>query len=312
MIAIVGEALIDLIAGADGKADASPGGGPFNVARTAGRLRQRPAFVGRLSGDGFGELLRESLVRDGVRIAVPGPVQVPTTLAVVDVDTSGVPAYRFYLSGTSASELDSATLSAALPGDLTALHVGSLGLVMEPVADSVVSVIEDGLPAGTLVMTDPNCRPGAIKDERRYLDTMDRVLRRSDVVKVSTEDLGYLFPGSPPHAAARTILAKGPSLVLITDGARPAVALTSDAELEVPVPETPVVDTIGAGDAFGGAFLSWWAGHGLSADDLRDTGLIRQAVQAAVDVSALTCTRPGAEPPWARELSGRPGWEWLS
>lgn len=312
MIAIVGEALIDLIVGQDGKADASPGGGPFNVARTAGRLGLGPAFVGRLSGDGFGTMLRETLARDGVRIAVPDPVQAPTTLAVVDVDTGGVPTYRFYLSGTSGAELDRATLSAALPGDLTAVHVGTLGLMMEPIADSVVSVVEDDLPADVLVMTDPNCRPGAIRDERRYRDRMARVLRRSDVVKVSTEDLGYLFPGDPPHAAARSLLAEGPSLVLITDGARPAVALTSDGALEVPVPQTHVVDTIGAGDAFGGAFLSWWAGHDLSAGDLRDTERVRQAVEAAVDVSAMTCTRAGAEPPWAAELAGRPGWEWLA
>jgi len=311
MIAVIGEALIDLIVDPEGQIDTSPGGGPFNVARTVGRLGLRPAFVGRFSADGFGTMLRRVLNQDNVCIAVPEPVEAPTTLAVVEVDRDGLAKYRFYLDGTSAADLDRMRLSAALPRDLTAVHVGTLGLVMEPIADSVVSVIED-LPGEVLLMADPNCRPGAIRDEKRYRDRIARVLHRADVVKVSAEDLEYLVPGVPPHAAARTLLEKGPTLVLITEGARPARALTADEELEVPVPPMPVVDTIGAGDAFGGAFLSWWAGHGLAASDLRDPVLLRQATAAAVEVSALTCTQPGAEPPWESELAGRPGWEWLA
>jgi fructokinase len=312
MIAVVGEALVDLIVGPEGKIEASPGGGPLNVARTAGRLGLRPAFLGRLSRDGFGVLLRGALDEDGVHVAVPDLTEAPTTMAVVDVDTRGVPTYRFHLAGSSAAELDRATLSAALPPDLTAVHVGSLGLVMDPIADSVVAVIEHDVADGVLIMVDPNCRPAAIRDENRYRNRVGRVLRRADVVKVSTEDLGYLFPGASPRVAARALLAQGPSLVLITDGARPARALTPDAELEVPVPATPVVDTIGAGDAFGGAFLSWWTGYGLAVADLGDLALVRRAVEAAAEAAALTCARAGAEPPWAAELARRPGWEWLA
>jgi fructokinase len=302
MIAVVGEALIDLIVGPEGKVDASLGGGPFNVARTAGRLGLRPSFLGRLSLDGFGSMLRAALDRDGVHLAVPDRVEAPTPLAVVDVDTRGVADYRFHLAGSSAAALDRATLLGALPRDLTAVHVGSLGLVMEPIADSIVSVIERDITNDVLVMADPNCRLGAISDQSSYRARIGRILRRANVVKASTEDLGYLFPGKPYRSAARALLAGGPSLVLITDGAFPARVLTSGGELEVPVPHTPVVDTIGAGDAFGGAFLSWWARHGLGVRELDDLALVRQATEAAVQVAALTCARAGAEPPWAAQL----------
>jgi fructokinase len=302
MIAVIGEALIDLIIGPDGKVVASPGGGPFNVARTAGRLGLRPAFIGGLSKDGFGRMLRAALSRDGVQVAVAGSVEAPTPLAVVDLDERGVPSYRFHLAGSSAAEIDYATLAASLPRNLTAVHVGSLGLVMEPIADSVAAALEHDIAHDVLVMADPNCRPGAISDERRYRARLRRVMGRADIVKASAEDIGYLYPEASPRFAARALLADGPSLVLVTDGPRPVRALTPDGEIEVPVPDAPVVDTIGAGDSFGGAFLSWWAGRGLGAGDLHDLALVRRACAAAVQIAALTCARAGAEPPWAAEL----------
>jgi fructokinase len=297
MIAVVGEALIDLIISPSGNVRASPGGGPFNVARTIGRLGNQSAFIGRLSADGFGRTLRAVLDRDNVRLAVPDVVEVPSTLAAVDVDAAGVPRFRFYLAGTSAAAVDEKTLAGALPGDLAALHVGSLGLVMEPIGDSVSAVLNDVVAPDVLVMADPNCRPDAITAPEDYRARLGRVLRRANVVKVSTEDLAYLR--STPHA----LLDSGPSLVLVTDGPRPARALTRDADIEVPVPASQVVDTIGAGDAFGGAFLAWWIGHGLGVAELGDATPIRRALEAAVEVAAITCTRPGANPPWASELA---------
>jgi fructokinase len=312
MIAVTGEALIDLIVGPGGQADARPGGGPFNVARAIGRLGLAPAFLGRLSGDGFGRMLRASLDRDGVSAAIPGPAGAPTTLAVVDIEAGGAARYRFYLSGTSACELDYPQLAAALPKPLTALHAGSLGLVAEPAAASIERLIAGDLPPGALVMIDPNCRPGAIPDREAYTGRLRRVLRRADVVKVSTEDLAYLDPGRPARDAALALLGQGPGLVLVTDGPRPARALLPGHELAVPVPAVAVADTIGAGDAFGGAFLAWWTGSNLSRSDFRQLPAVRAALLAAVEVAVLTCVRAGAEPPWAAELADSPGWRWLT
>lgn len=308
MIAVTGEALIDLVADSDGRIAARPGGGPSNAARTIGRLGLAPAFLGRLSLDRFGRQLRASLEQDGVTLAVPHLVDAPTTLAVVDVDSGGLPRYRFYLAGTSAPALDYPALAQALPDDVTALLAGGLALVMEPIASSIERLIATDLPAATLLMIDPNCRPEVITDRAAYLARLSRILHRVDVVKVSVEDLDYLTPGAPPAAAAAGLLGQGPALVLLTDGPHPARAFLRGAQVSAEVPPVQVADTVGAGDAFGGAFLAWWSDSGLTRSDLGQAGSVRDALRAAAEVAALTCTRVGAEPPWLAEVRDRPGW----
>ncbi len=308
MIAVTGEALIDLLVESDGRMLPRPGGGPFNTARTMGRLGADPVFVGRLSGDGFGHLLRNSLDQDRVTLGVPELADAPTTLAVVDLDAAGTARYRFYLAGTSASALDHPALSAALPERLGALHAGSLALVMEPIATSLERLITTGVAPGTLVMIDPNCRPEAVSDQQAYRARLSRILRRADVVKVSVEDLGYLFPGTPARTAAADLLEQGPGLVLVTDGPRAARALLPGHELSTDVPAVQVVDTVGAGDAFGGAFLAWWSARELTRSDLHREDAVREALCAAVEVASFTCTRAGADPPWLAEVAGKAGW----
>jgi fructokinase len=308
VIAVTGEALIDIVAGQDGHLVPRPGGGPFNTARTIGRLGRSPVFLGRLSADRFGLLLRASLDADGVTLALPEPARQPTTLALAEIGPAGSAAYRFYLDGTSATELEYPALAGALPRGVTALHAGGLALVAEPIATSIDRLVASDLPPAALLMIDPNCRPVAIQDRRAYLDRLARILRRADVVKVSVEDLDYLSPGTPAAAAAAGLLGQGPALVLLTDGPHPARAFLPGEVLSAEVPAVPVADTVGAGDAFGGAFLAWWSASGLTRPDLRRPGPVRGALQAAAEVGALTCTRVGAEPPWLAEVAGRPGW----
>jgi len=284
------------------------GGGPFNVTRAVARLGQPAAFLGRLSGDRFGQLMRADLDRHGVLVAVAAPAGAPTTLALVDVDQAGVPAYHFYLAGTSAAAVGPA--EAVLPAGTSALHVGSLGLVMEPIGTSLEQLVA-GLPDGITVMLDPNCRPGAITSRPAYLDRLGRILRRVDLLKTSTEDLAYLYPGRDTGYAAAELLGQGPSCVVVTDGAAPVRAFAAGQEIRADVPAAPVVDTVGAGDAFGGAFLAWWMGNGLGRAELGDPEAVRGATQAAIYASVVTCTRRGAEPPWAYELAGHEGWRWL-
>jgi fructokinase len=308
MIAVTGEVLIDLITDSDGCITPRLGGGPFNTARAIARLGLAVAFLGRLSADRFGRQLQASLEADGVTLAVPGLIDAPTTLAVVDLDPAGSPRFRFYIDGTSAPALEYPALAAALPGGLTALYAGGLALAMEPIATSIDRVVGGDLPPGALLMIDPNCRPEAIGDRRAYLDRLSRILRRADVIKISSEDLAYLAPDVPAPAAAAALLGQGPALVLMTDGPRPARALLRDGELTAEVPEVQVVDTVGAGDAFGGAFLAWWCGSGLTRADLRRHDLVQEALQAAAEAASLACTRAGAEPPWLAEVRDRPGW----
>jgi fructokinase len=308
VIAVVGEALMDLVVDDEGAVAARPGGGPFNVARTLGRLGVPTTFLGRLSRDSFGRMLRARLRGDGVALGVPLPAVAPTTLAIADIGPDGAARYDFHLEDTAAADLDYPLLLAAMPRDLTAVHVGSLALVMEPIACSVERFLSD-LPPDALVMVDPNCRPGAIGDKEAFLDRFEGMMHRADAVKVSVEDLNYLCPGVPAEVAATTLLGEKLALVLVTDGPRPARAFLPVGELSVPVPEVRVVDTIGAGDAFGGAFLAWWSARGLGKDDLRLVGKVREALRAAAEVASLTCTRAGAEPPWLAEVRAlSPAW----
>ena len=240
-------------------------------------------------------------------LALAEPTGLPTTLALVDVDVAGVPRYRFYLDGTSAPALEYPVLAAALPAGLTVLHAGGLALVAEPIATSIDRLISTDLLPATLLMIDPNCRPEVIADRQGYLARLSRILRRADVVKVSVEDLDYIAPGTPAAAAAGALLGQGPALVLLTDGPRPARAFLRDEVVSVAVPAVPVADTVGAGDAFGGAFLAWWSRSGLTRSGLHQPVPVRGALQAAAEVAALTCTRVGAEPPWLAEVA-RPGW----
>ncbi len=203
LIAVAGEALIDLVTGSDGAAQAHPGGGPYNTARTLARLGLPVTFLGGLGGDRFGRLLRGQLADEGVTLGLPEPSRLPTTLAVVGVDSEGVADYSFYLDGTAAADVTAAALRDALeaiaaqPGGLSAFHVGTLGLLMEPVGTAVERLVLEGVPGGALLLLDPNCRPGAAPDEQAYRARIAAIGGRADVIKASTEDLAYLYPGVP-------------------------------------------------------------------------------------------------------------------
>ena len=335
MIVVAGEVLVDLVVSPDGGVDPRLGGGPYNTARTLARLGAATTFFGGLADDRFGRLLRGALDAEGVAIGVPGPSAAPTTLALVDLDQAGVASYGFYLAGTAAADLDYPAMAAAFHAILAearanaagsnaagsnaaaddaagatavAVHVGALGLVMEPIGSAVERLLLADVPPDALVMLDPNCRPGAIADRAAYLGRIGRIAARADVVKASVEDLAYLYPGSPPAEAAESLLAAGPALVLVTDGPRPARAFLPGAVLTVEVPRVHVVDTIGAGDAFGGGFLAWWSASGLTRADLKRPPLVRAAVQVGAAAAALTCTRPGADPPTLAELKAMRAW----
>jgi fructokinase len=303
VIVVAGEALIDLIVHPDGHLTAVTGGGPFNTSRTIARLGGEVAFLGRLSEDRFGQQLRRALMADGVDLSFTETTDAPTTLAVAELDDRGAATYRFHTADTSVPGLSSAAIERAVASAPAALHVGTLGLVLEPIASGLARAVAAADP-GTLVMLDPNCRPRAIRDRDAYLARLGSVLRRADVVKVSADDLAWLTPGVSVHQAARRLLDDGPAVVLATDGAECVIVLGRSFGLEVDIPRVEVVDTVGAGDAFGGAFLAWWTEQGLTRSALTDRDAVADGVTHAVAVAALTCQRAGAEPPTRAEA----GW----
>jgi fructokinase len=301
MIVVAGESLIDLIVGADGRVEAIPGGGPYTVARTLGRLGHAVSFLGRLSTDRFGSMLRAGLIADGVDLGLAPPTDAPTLLAVAELDAGGAARYRFYVDGTAAPGLVMADVPDGLPATTTALHVGTLGLVFEPMAATIEALVA-GVDPDVLVVIDPNCRPTAIADAPAYRGRIGRILGRVDVAKVSVDDLAWLDPGRDPLDAARRFLDRGPSAVLVTNGEQPVRLVTSSGVTEHPVPVVRVVDSVGAGDAFGAGFLAAWIGRGRGRADLADRSALEAATSFAIRVGTLTTMRAGAEPPTMAEL----------
>jgi fructokinase len=168
---------------------------------------------------------------------------------------------------------------------------------------AALEAVVERLAPDALVAVDPNVRPWAIGDPDAYRARLARILAQSHVVKVSEEDLAWLEPGRDPVEAARTLLGLGPAAALVTRGGEGAVAVTAAGdEVAIPAPSVEVVDTIGAGDAFGGAFLAWWRSRGLGHGDLHDPGLLADGTRFAVRVAAITCSRAGASPPRLDEL----------
>jgi fructokinase len=302
MIVVAGEALIDRIVEPDGSAIEVAGGGPFNTARTIARLGVPVAFLGCLSTDRSGTLLRGALAGDGVDLSYAVRTDLPTTLAIAQLDADGVATYRFETDGTSAPQLPAGAARAALATRPAAFHLGTLGLVLEPMASVLADAIGEAAPE-TLVMLDPNCREPAIPDRAAYLDRLPPILRHVDVVKASRDDLDFLWPGMPAAVAAHRILVAGPRAVLVTDGPRPATCLTSDWAFDLEVPRRLVVDTVGAGDAFGGAFLARWIERGFGRTALSDEPAMRDAVGLAVEVASVICGRAGADPPYRHEVA---------
>ena len=300
MITVAGEALVDLLVDGSGAVSAHAGGAALNVARTISRLGVDCRFLGRLSDDPFGAMLRSSMLDDDITMVVAERVPAPSTLAVGMLDGAGDADYRFYLAGTSAGELTERDIPPGLAADSDALVLGGLGLLLHPMASTLVHLIAR-LDGDALLVLDPNCRRGAIGDMDAHRALIDGVCRRADVVKVSVEDLSLLWPGVGPRESARELLARGPRTVLLTDGPAPVVIHCAGDEVAVPVPDVQVVDTVGSGDAFVGAFTAWWCGRGLQREQLK-MPMLAQAVTEAVQVAALTCTNAGAQPPRI------PGW----
>ena len=304
MIVVAGEALIDRIHNDDGTQRAAPGGGPFNTARALARLGVPTAFLGRLSQDAFGREMAGLLEKEGVSLELASIGPEPTTIAIADVDDAGFAEYEFLVKGTSAPNLTPEMVPEQFGPDVGALHVGTLGLILEPMASTLAELV-DREGGKRLVMLDPNIRVGLVPDPD-YRERLKTAMSQSTVVKASEADLAWIYPGLDHEEAAEEIVRAGVSLVVVTLGARGAFGAHRSVRMHVDAPHVEVVDTIGAGDAFGAAFLAWLHDHTalgptLSLEDME----LKAALEFACLAGALTCTRAGADPPWKSEMIGR-------
>jgi fructokinase len=180
---------------------------------------------------------------------------------------------------------------------------------MQPLADALVAVVHRATD-DQIVMIDPNCRP-SVDRMTLFRSSLDAVIGRADIVKVSGDDLEYMYPGVSVLPAAMQLASESDSLVLFTDGANAVHVITSGhrepaVDVVLDVPRVPVVDTVGAGDSFSGGFLAWWMHSGLGRADLADIDTVVAAARFGIAVAGVTCQRPGADPPHADDVPG--GW----
>lgn len=311
MIVVCGEALIDLVPATMGDEPGfvpRGGGSPYNVSIGLARLDVPTAFLGRMSRDRFGRLLRTRLETNGVdlRFASEGPE--PTTVAVVHLAAGEEPEFVFYGTGTADALLSAADLPAELPASVEALHFGSISLLREPGATTYESLMEREQGRRVLCL-DPNVRPGLIPDRAAYVHRLEHWVSLMDLVKVSRADLSWLYPDLAPVAVARRWLALGPGFVAVTQGEDGAVGVSADDVEAVPGIAVHVSDTVGAGDAFTSGLLARLREQGLldrAALRRLPAAAIADALAFANRVAASACTRSGAEPPTRAALDAQP------
>lgn len=307
MFVVCGEALFDVFATAStptGLAlDARLGGSPFNLAVGLSRLGQPVSLLSTVSRGFLGERLMQALHSEGVGTGTVQRSDAPTTLSLIGTDAAGVPAYAFYGDGAADRELAPAALS-TLPPDTRAICLGSYATVVGEAAHTLRALVEHN-PTRALIAYDPNIRLNVQPDLRAWREQIAWMLPRTDLLKVSDEDLALVDDRSPDDFA-RAALAAGVSLVVLTRGERGATAWTPAQRVAVAAPAVAVVDTVGAGDTFQAALLTWLAEHGaLHADALRalDAAALAEAIAFAAQAAAITCARRGADLPTRTELA---------
>ncbi len=309
MILCCGEALIDMLprVSTEGEACFAPyaGGAVFNTAIALGRLGAPAGFFSGVSTDMLGEILTGTLAASNVDTSLLARSARPTTVAFVKL-TNGQASYAFYDEATAGRMLAESDLP-VLGDGVEALFFGGISLVNDPAASSYEALLQRE-SGRRLIMLDPNIRPGFIEGrEEDYRARITRMIAASDVVKLSDEDLHWLEGKGDTAALAAGILARGPALVLITEGAEGARAFTATGSRQRPAGKVTVVDTVGAGDTFNAGFLAGLAARGaLSRAALK--ALSDADLDACLDLgiraAGVTVSRAGANPPWAHDLEG--------
>ncbi len=307
MILSCGEALIDMLprTATTGEAAFAPyaGGAVFNTAIALGRLGAPSGFLSGVSTDMLGEILADTLTASKVDTRYLARSARPTTVAFVKL-VDGQATYAFYDEGTAGRMLAEAELP-VLGDEVQALFVGGISLVNDPAASTYEALQAREAPT-RVTMIDPNIRPGFIAGkEPEYRARIERMIARADIVKLSDEDLHWLMGGGDVESLARSILAKGPKLVFITEGAAGARAITASQNRFVAAHKVTVADTVGAGDTFNaGALCALYEAGALTKARVAQLSDAEwdSALSLGVQSAAVTVSRAGANPPWRNEL----------
>ena len=228
-----------------------------------------------------------------------------STLAFVQL-TDGNASYTFFDENSAGRMLDRADMP-MLPDEVSTLYFGGISLTCEPGAEAYAA-LQEREAAAHVVMLVPNIRPSFIRDIRRYRDRLDRMIALSDIVKVSDEDLNWVYPGPQSLFEKLDFVRQaGPSVVILTrgGGGGGTAFLKDGTKVSVPIDRVDVVDTIGAGDTFNAGVLATLAELGLLIKESLaaiDPDSMREALRFGAQVAGITVSRAGANPPWRHEL----------
>jgi fructokinase len=308
-IVVIGEAVADAFVLGDASSVGElhlrvlPGGGPLNTAVALSRLNAPARYLGRLSGNPFGRLLREHLAASGVDLsaAVPAPEQ--ATVALAALDDTGSAVYDFYSDGTADWQWTAAELDPVRTGEADCVHTGSMALVRAPGGPHIEDLLA-AVRSRTTISIDPNLRTrfAPVAD---YHARLDHWLGLAHIFRLSDQDFADLCPGESFASASKAWHAHGVRLAVLTLGAEGAVASLDGVRITQPAVPVEAVDTVGAGDSFTAGLLCWLGEHGHLADRLARLGDddVRQALAFASQVAAFTCGVAGANPPWRDQLA---------
>lgn len=286
---VVGESLVDIVHAADGRTTEYAGGSAANVAVALSRLGRPVRFVTAWADDARGRVLADHLAAADVALASDPVVLERTATAAATIGADGAASYDFDLDWRIA-DVD--------PGQPVAVHVCSIGAVLEPGAGQVLDLLR-GLRGSVTISYDVNARPAITGTGPELVARVERMASAADLVKASDEDLAVLYPALDTESATRQLLTLGPTAVVVTRGGEGATWVTEDGVVEVASLPVQVADTIGAGDTFGAAVIDALWGRPL---DRLTTREVEEVLAHAARAAAVTVSRPGADPPYRSEL----------
>ncbi len=295
---VCGEVLIDLIP--DGKErKAIVGGGPANTAKALAKLGIATQFIDGISSDQYGQMALKELQLGGVLLDYANSSEKPTALAIISLSPAGAATYEFVIDETATFDFSHTWLPDPFKLKPALLHIGTLVTAIEPAASILhewASQVADVAP----VVFDPNIRPAVMGNRDLYVAAVEKWVAISACVKVSDDDLYWLYPNEKIESVVNRWLSDGVALVVVTYGAKGITGYTSSEVVAVDAVKVEVVDTVGAGDTVGAVLVEAIIEKGLS----NLTGdLLRNALVRAVKAAAITCSRTGARPPSKMELA---------
>jgi fructokinase len=294
---VAGEILIDLIPeGVNRKPIV--GGGPANTAKALAKLGINTQFIDGISTDQYGQMAKKELITAGLKLDYVKYSDKPTCLATVSISDSGSASYEFVIENTATFDFTSEWLPNPQTDRPSLLHVGTLATVIEPGSSVLVEWAQSVARVAPIVF-DPNVRPAVINDRAQYVAQVERWVAISSAVKVSDEDVRWLYPSLKIEQVVNNWLKKGPSLVVVTYGNKGLTGYRKSEMVSAEAVKVKVVDTVGAGDTVGAVLVEAIVKDGLaSLTGSRLETMLKRAAKAA----AITVSRVGANPPTSEEL----------